>query len=118
MHVVGRQPPPHRIQRHEPVEEPTGGRTATGHPLVEVVMCVDQAGRDDATGRVDDVVTRARLYRADLSDHAIFDRDITGEPRSPDHKPVPWSTRRGPERALPAPVYRAIHHRRTNHRSL
>ena len=44
---------PDGIQRGQPLEQRVVDSEATGHPLVEVVMGVDEAGRRQASGRVD-----------------------------------------------------------------
>ena len=47
------------------------------HPLVEVVVGVDQTGGDDVAVDVDDGVARLGLHGADGRDAAAVDRDVT-----------------------------------------
>jgi hypothetical protein len=47
-------PCPHRVERPQPLEQRRVDREAAGHPLVEVVVGVDEARRQQAAGGVDD----------------------------------------------------------------
>ncbi len=77
-HLLRPEPRPDRIERLQPAEEqrvlPAGH--GAGQRLVEMVMGVDEARRDDAALRLDD---RARGAQSlpDLGDHAAPDQDVT-----------------------------------------
>ena len=58
--VLGRQASPDRIQLGQPSEQIIADGAAAGHPLVEVVVGVDQAGGDDVAVDPDDLVPARR----------------------------------------------------------
>ena len=78
--VLGRHPGPHRVERPEPAEQAAVERPAPGHPLVEVVVGVDQAGGDDVAVAADHLVAGFGRYRADRDDAPVGEGDITGPP--------------------------------------
>ena len=75
---LGVEPAPDRVQRDQPFEEGVIGGEAARGPLVEVVMGVDQTGRDQAAGAVDAfvVVAVGCLPRADRRDAVVLEDDV------------------------------------------
>ncbi len=67
-------PGPDGIERTQPFEEVRLLRTRARERLVQVVMRVDEARRDDGAAEVD-VLARGRSAAADGSDRSFFDVD-------------------------------------------
>ena len=81
VHQVGVDPPPHRVQRGQPAEQGVVHGQTAGDPLVQVVVGVDEAGGDQAAGRVD-VARRPDMSRgagpvADGGDQVVGDDHVT-----------------------------------------
>ena len=91
---LGVEPAPDRVQRDQPLEQGRVLRVAAGRPLVEVVVGVDETGRDQAAACVD--VRRARVGGrrpvADGQDAVVLD-DRRGRTRTRSaHRPL-WISR-------------------------
>ncbi|GAB3156890.1 hypothetical protein GCM10027258_64180 [Amycolatopsis stemonae] len=79
MRDLGVEVAPDRVERDQPLEERVVGGQAAGRPLVEVVVGVDQAGRDQAARRVDTLVELAGVDAfADFGDPVVLDDDVAG----------------------------------------
>jgi hypothetical protein len=77
--LVGAEPGPDRVERGQPAEEGVVRGVAAGDPLVEVVMGVDEPGRDEEPAAVDPapaVHLRRGAAGADRGDPASGEGDV------------------------------------------
>ncbi len=56
----------------QPVKEVAAVGAATCHPLVEVVVGVDEASGDDVAATLQDLVSRLGFHRSDRCDAAVL----------------------------------------------
>ena len=86
-HVVDREAAPNRVEVNQPVEEVATGSPTPGHPLVEVVVGVDEPGGDNVTRASQHLVARFRLYGAHLGDPTVLNGDVARVTGAPDDEP-------------------------------
>ena len=72
---LGVDPGPGRVELDEPFEERCLLCPGTRKRLVEVVVRVDEAGRDDCAAEAHPLVGFRLLARADRHDEAVLDQD-------------------------------------------
>ena len=75
---LGVDPGPRRIELAQPAEEVRLLCACTGEGLVQVVVRVDEARRDDGAAEVDALVRLGLGLRADGDDHAVFHEEPAG----------------------------------------
>ena len=69
------------LGRHSLANRALGLRVREDRP-VTVAVRIDEAGADDAAGRLDDAVGAAAVHGADVRDPAVLDRDVAAERRA------------------------------------
>ena len=72
---VGIDPGPDRVELDEPFEERCLLRPGTREGLVQVMVRVDEAGRDDCATEARALLRVGRVARADLDHEAVLDQD-------------------------------------------
>jgi hypothetical protein len=70
----------------QPVKEVAAVGPAAGHPLVEVVVGVDEASGDDVTATLQDLVSRLGFHRSDRCYAAVLNCDVTRVPGTSDYQ--------------------------------
>ena len=86
-HVVARAAAPDRVEVNQPVEEVATGSPTPGHPLVEVVVGVDEPCGDNVTRTSQHLVARFRLYGAHRGAPTVLNSDVARVTGAPDDEP-------------------------------